>query len=73
MSSCCPHPDADHQVVGTCQKVIHYPSEDYPCLCSGFSGAGETCERCEHDRSQHSRARVCKPASGEFCACRTAL
>ena len=68
MSACCPHPEAGHQLVAICQQVIHYPSEDYPCLCTGFAGAGEKCERCEHARAQHSRARVCGA-----CSCRVVV
>ncbi|MGN6183280.1 MAG: hypothetical protein ACTHQM_06445 [Thermoanaerobaculia bacterium] len=69
MSPCCPHPDQEHQLLATCQKVIHYPSEDYPCLCTGFRGEGETCAECEHEKSSHVVTRVCKPASGEYCNC----
>ena len=71
MSACCPHQDEEHRLTNMCQDVIHYPSEDYPCLCIGFeSGAQPTvCRNCEHRREAHVWARVCKPASGEYCAC----
>ena len=69
MSRCCPHPEAEHQHLPTCQEVIHYPSEDYPCLCVGLEGDGETCEACGHTRGHHRVSRVCRPASGEFCVC----
>lgn len=69
MSRCCPHQEQEHHLTLTCQEVIHYPSEDYPCLCTGFRG-GATCEDCDHPKASHRAARVCKPASGEYCACR---
>lgn len=71
MAACCPHPDEDHQILAMCEEVIHYPSEDYPCLCEGFTGSSETCERCQHARDRHVTVRVCRPSSGEFCSCRT--
>ena len=72
MSACCPHSEAEHVVVATCEEVIHYPSEDYPCLCTGFVAAEDArlCASCHHSRTHHGRWRVCKPASGAFCACR---
>lgn len=71
MPDCCDHRDDEHRTVSTCQEVIHYPSEDYPCLCSGFlPRADGACERCEHPAASHVTARVCKPESGEFCGCR---
>lgn len=72
MSDCCPHSEPEHEVVGICEEVIHYPSEDYPCLCGAFAPAEDArvCAACQHKRTSHHRARVCKPASGEFCACR---
>lgn len=69
MSSCCPHPDSEHQLLATCQEVIHYPSEDYPCLCTGFRGAAGKCAECEHAESAHVITRVCKPSSGDYCPC----
>jgi hypothetical protein len=72
MTTCCPHREHEHHVVSTCQEVTHYPSEDYPCLCSGFAGeqSSDRCARCSHARTMHATARVCKPESGEYCACR---
>ena len=72
MSDCCPHTDAEHAVVATCEEVIHYPSEDYPCLFTGFMAADDprVCAACNHKRTSHDRWRVCKPASGAFCSCR---
>lgn len=67
--SCCPHPNEEHQLLATCHEVIHYPSEDYPCLCTGFEGEGERCEECEHKREEHRIDRVCRPASGAYCLC----
>jgi len=54
-----------------CQDVIHYPSEDYPCLCGGYESGEKSgvCRHCSHRRESHAFARVCKPASKEFCAC----
>lgn len=60
MSRCCPHPDEEHHDVETCQTVIHYPSEDYPCVCEGFQGDEGTCAECQHKRESHLVRRVCK-------------
>lgn len=70
MRICCEHRPEEHQIVVVCQQVIHYPSEDYPCFCTGLVAKGEVCASCEHAVSQHTRERVCRPASGEFCGCR---
>ena len=70
MSACCSHADEEHHLTNMCQDVIHYPSEDYPCLCIGYeSGEGGACRNCKHRRESHAFARVCKPAGGEYCAC----
>ena len=69
MSTCCPHDPTEHQLLSTCQQVIHYPSEDYPCLCTGFAGDADVCLECDHLKRQHRATRVCKPASGEYCGC----
>jgi hypothetical protein len=69
MSSCCPHGENEHHLLATCQDVIHYPSEDYPCLCTEFEGTGEKCEECSHRKASHVVTRVCKPENGEYCAC----
>lgn len=71
MSRCCPHREDEHHVLPTCQEVIHYPSEDYPCLCHGFRGDADLCLECDHPRRKHVITRVCRPGSGEFCACGT--
>jgi len=71
--SCCAHTPAEHYVIQTCDQVIHYPSEDYPCLCSSFEPSPvepEVCVLCEHALSRHSVTRICRPASGDFCGCR---
>lgn len=68
MSPCCPHQPDEHEILSACQEVIHYPSEDYPCLCTGFEG-DERCLRCEHPKKSHAVLRVCKPRSGEHCSC----
>lgn len=72
MTICCPHPEQDHHLANTCQEVTHYPSEDYPCLCNGFTAeqGSAVCSRCGHARTSHMTARVCKPSSGEYCNCR---
>lgn len=64
MSRCCPHEDEQHRSLATCQDVIHYPSEDYPCLCTGFEGEEKRCRKCEHARESHVVKRVCTE-----CAC----
>lgn len=70
MSDCCGHPDEEHHLTNMCQDVIHYPSEDYPCLCIGFeNGAEGGCRNCQHRRESHVWARVCKPGGGDFCGC----
>lgn len=68
--SCCPHSEEEHYLATHCLDVIHYPSEDYPCLCEGFDGEGERCGECAHKRESHQRVRECKPRSGEICTCR---
>jgi hypothetical protein len=70
MTGCCSHQDVEHDVLSTCQEVIHYPSEDYPCLCPGFEGE-ETCSNCGHPEASHLTTRVCKPRDGSYCACGT--
>lgn len=39
-----------------CEEVIHYPSEDYPCLCDRLllDDAGKICMECGHDARKHS-------------------
>jgi hypothetical protein len=39
-----------------CEEVIHYPSEDYPCLCERLvlDDSGKVCLECEHDARKHS-------------------
>lgn len=68
MSRCCPHSEEEHLQLPTCQEVVHYPNEDYPCICSGLRGEG-VCEECGHAREAHGVSRVCRPASGEYCFC----
>jgi hypothetical protein len=75
MNACCKHSEEDHRVVNGCVEVIHYPSEDYPCVCESFDpdDAVERCITCGHPASKHPTLRVCRPASGEVCVCRVAL
>lgn len=68
MSRCCPHGDEEHRLLATCQVVIHYPSEDYPCLCHGFLGDADVCLECDHPRAKHVTMRVCTP-SDQSCTC----
>jgi len=70
MTICCEHAPDEHQVMEVCHQVIHYPSEDYPCVCNGLVASGGTCASCCHAVGQHARERVCRPRGGEFCACR---
>jgi hypothetical protein len=70
MRICCEHSADEHNVVEVCQQVIHYPSEDYPCVCNGLVVEGEVCAACGHPVGLHVRERVCRPGSGEFCSCR---
>ena len=70
MTGCCPHEEDEHHLLPTCQEVIHYPSEDYPCLCTHFAGDGAKCDECGHVQTSHIVMRVCKPDSGGHCECR---
>lgn len=38
-----------------CEEVIHYPSEDYPCLCDRLvlDDLGRICMECGHDATMH--------------------
>ena len=75
MADSCTHPDAEHRVANVCEEFIHYPSEDYPCSCPGFARGDNPamCLHCEHPKSRHTTVRMCRPASGEFCPCRTVI
>ncbi|HSP17318.1 MAG TPA: hypothetical protein VLV78_21420 [Thermoanaerobaculia bacterium] len=75
MTDPCSHSDSEHHVVNVCEEVIHYPSEDYPCVCTGLSAGDKksACERCGHPASKHQNVRICRPANGEFCVCRTII
>lgn len=73
MSSCCSHTDQEHRVATSCHEQVHYPDEDYPCLCEGFTpraDAPDRCAGCGHLRNAHETVRVCRPASGAVCGCR---
>jgi hypothetical protein len=43
-----------------CEEVIHYPSEDYPCLCERLvlDESGKVCVACEHDARKHRSTNV---------------
>jgi hypothetical protein len=71
MTNCCPHEENEHAHETICLDQIHFPSEDYPCLCDGISGEGAKCENCGHKRETHLHKRVCRPKSGESCNCST--
>lgn len=70
MRICCEHSPEEHHDVDVCHQVIHYPSEDYPCVCNGLAAQGDVCVTCQHPVAQHTRERVCRPVSGEYCGCR---
>lgn len=74
MMTCCPHPDSEHRLSTNCHELIHYPSEDYPCLCEKFEPGEDPdrCAGCRHEAAQHEKLRVCRPVSGELCPCRRA-
>jgi len=71
MSTCqCGHPDSDHKLRHTCDEVIVYPSEEYPCGCERFAASmSNDCITCGHLRTKHSVIVRCRPASGEICGC----
>ena len=70
-SVCCGHTDKEHHLTSMCQDLIHYPSEDYPCLCIGFESGEKkgVCRNCSHRKDAHAWARVCRPSSTEVCGC----
>jgi len=69
MSRCCPHEDEKHQLLTTCQEVIHYPSEDYPCLCAALAADGSgKCAECGHKDTSHVVTRICTE-----CGCSSAV
>jgi hypothetical protein len=71
MASCqCGHPDSDHKLRHTCEEVIVYPSEEYPCGCERFAPSmSDDCITCGHVRAKHSVIVRCRPSSGEICGC----
>ncbi len=73
--TCCEHSEQEHVVVSICDEQIHYPSEDYPCLCESFAagGDGSACASCGHNAPAHVMMRLCRPASGSDCICRRPL
>jgi hypothetical protein len=74
MTDPCTHSDAEHHLVNVCEEVIHYPSEDYPCMCTGFAkGSDGSCGGCQHAAAKHVDMRICRPATGEFCTCRSVI
>lgn len=75
MSRCCPHDDSAHHLLVSCMEVVHYPSEDYPCICHAFetSAEHERCGKCGHPAKSHQTASVCRPANGEVCGCQRSV
>ncbi len=75
MSDPCAHSDSEHRIVNECEEVIHYPSEDYPCVCTGFAAGSDAniCAHCQHAAAKHIKVRICRPASGPVCLCRTVI
>lgn len=70
MAGCCSHADDEHEKANICTEQIHYPSEDYPCLCDGFvRDADGVCTACGHKSDKHAVTRRCVPRSGEECDC----
>ncbi len=71
MKICCEHKPEEHHVVELCHQVIHYPSEDYMCVCEGLVAGGNVCASCGHSAGDHGRERICRPNDGAFCPCRS--
>jgi hypothetical protein len=46
--------------VTICEEQIHYPDEDYPCLCEELrvDPSGERCVQCGHLATKHTIART---------------
>jgi len=68
MTTCCSHTEDEHHRVTICTEQIHYPSEDYPCLCEGMAGDGAVCPTCGHKRESHLTKRICRFAP-DSCDC----
>lgn len=64
----CEHADDEHETAMICEVQIHYPSEDYPCVCEGLvtEGLSDTCVQCGHRAEKHLVTRRCRS-----CNCRT--
>jgi hypothetical protein len=69
MTNCCPHGEDEHHLVTVCQEVIHYPSEDYPCVCTSSAAEEGACADCGHAGRSHVARRICRPADGDMCGC----
>lgn len=43
-------------MIEICEEVIHYPSEDYPCLCEELvlDESARVCLECGHEAAKHS-------------------
>lgn len=70
MTGCCVHDEKSHVTITICEEQIHYPSEDYPCVCDQVlpDSAGK-CLTCGHKATKHTATRICRPPSGESCDC----
>jgi len=68
MLDCCAHGEEEHDAATICEVQIHYPSEDYPCVCEGLvtEGLSDTCVDCGHGAEKHLVTRCCRS-----CHCRT--
>ena len=67
MQSCDHAPDCQKDAI-ICTDQIHYPSEDYPCLCEGVvPPVGTVCEACGHPSAKHLVTRHCT-VCGSFVA-----
>lgn len=66
----CGHNESVHVAVHTCQVQIHYPNEDYPCVCGRFAESDDplVCSECEHPKAMHKLEFRCRP-KGDFCTC----
>lgn len=72
MSACqCGHDEQEHPFAYACQEVVHYPSEDYPCVCSDYNQQADkpgVCQ-CGHERAKHVLQTMCRHRETEFCSC----
>ncbi|HEY5610116.1 MAG TPA: hypothetical protein VIL97_02830 [Thermoanaerobaculia bacterium] len=67
----CGHSDADHVLLSACQEQVHYPDEDYPCMCADFAPGSDAvlCAECGHKRERHLDVMRCKQPLASACSC----